>query len=95
MKTLAATNPTFKLMNLMMITLTLILTIIISNHTYGNNIPGRYNLPDHLRPAFENMPVWRLQLRVKTGNRKHANTEKLLLNFLLGKRVTIRCKKSS
>ena len=41
----------------------------------NKSIPNRLNLPDHLRPAFENVPVWRLQLIVKTGNREHANTD--------------------
>lgn len=75
MKTLAANNPTFNLINLMMVTTVLILTMCITHQSFANNIPGRYNLPDHLRPAFESMPVWRLQLRVKTSGIKNANTD--------------------
>ena len=41
----------------------------------SDNISGRINLPDHLRPSFENVPVWRLQLRIKTSNRENANTD--------------------
>jgi len=41
----------------------------------NGNIPGRYNLPEKYRPAFESMPVWRLQLRVKTSGVKNANTD--------------------
>lgn len=43
--------------------------------TVSNNIPDRYNLPDNLRPAFESLPIWRLQLRVRTGGIKDANTD--------------------
>jgi len=75
MKTLTAINQSIKHMNLLMAALVFILSMSISNETLGNDIPGRYNLPDHLRPAFENMPVWRLQLRVKTGGIKNANTD--------------------
>lgn len=38
-------------------------------------IPGRYNLPENLRPAFENMPIWRLQLKVLTDGRENAGTD--------------------
>ena len=39
------------------------------------DIPGRYNLPDELRPSFEQVAVWRLQLRVKTSGYENANSD--------------------
>ena len=48
---------------------------ILSMERGNGDVPGRYNLPDNMRPAFESMPVWRLQLRVKTGNVKKAGTD--------------------
>ncbi|PHN03204.1 PLAT/LH2 domain-containing protein [Flavilitoribacter nigricans] len=41
----------------------------------ATNFPDRYNLPEKYRPAFENMPVWRLQLRVHTANKENAGTD--------------------
>ncbi|MFK7935952.1 MAG: RICIN domain-containing protein [Saprospiraceae bacterium] len=35
----------------------------------------KITLPENLRPAFENIPVWRLQLRVKTNGSDKANTD--------------------
>ena len=75
MKTLARINQAINKVKLMSAALVLLFAFSISNEAFGNNIPGRYNLPDHLRPAFESMPVWRLQLRVKTSNVKNANTD--------------------
>jgi hypothetical protein len=81
MKTLKNINPTTTIFNTMA---SIIILIFIVCNAYGNNsflgngddnVPGRYNLPDHLRPAFENMPVWRLQLKVKTGGIKNAGTD--------------------
>ncbi len=45
------------------------------NNNGNSNIPGRYNLPEKFRPAFANMPVWRLQLRVTTSGNDKANTD--------------------
>jgi hypothetical protein len=45
-------------------------------------IAGRYNLPDEYRPSFENVAVWRLQLRVKTSTVKNADSDsKLQVRF--------------
>ncbi len=41
----------------------------------AQDISDRINLPDNFRPSFEDIPVWRLQLRVKTSNIKNANTD--------------------
>lgn len=75
MNSLSSIYQTIKRMNLFVAALVYILSLCISNEAFGTDIPGRYNLPDHLRPAFESMPVWRLQLRVKTSGIKNANTD--------------------
>jgi hypothetical protein len=75
MNSITAFNQTIKRINLVAATLVFILAFSISNTAFGTDIPGRYNLPDHLRPSFESMPVWRLQLRVKTSGIKNANTD--------------------
>jgi hypothetical protein len=75
MKTLANINQTVKKMNVFAAALVFILSLSISHEAFSTDIPGRYNLPDHLRPAFESMPVWRLQLRVKTSRIKNADTD--------------------
>ena len=41
----------------------------------AKDIPGRYNLPDNFRPSFEDVAVWRLQLRVKTSGYENANSD--------------------
>ena len=97
MKTLVLINQAITKMNVLTSILVFILTMSISNEIFGNNspqitdgnIPGRFNLPDHLRPAFESMPVWRLQLRVKTSGIKNANTDNEVYVKLTSKKSSI------
>lgn len=38
-------------------------------------LPGLFPLPEHLRPAFNDIPIWRLQLKVTTDGRENAGTD--------------------
>jgi hypothetical protein len=94
MKTIGRVNQATKKMYFLTINLVIVFVMCLSNTSYGNNIvldaddvvTSYSNLPNNLRPAFENIPVWRLQLRVKTSGKKNANTDDEVYVKFTGKR---------
>ena len=83
MKTINIINQATRSLHSLTFNFVIIMVMSFSHISYGDSIESvgeekvvsLNSMPNNLRPAFENIPVWRLQLRVKTSGIKNANTD--------------------